>query len=79
MQVVPSGDQIWNYLQQAPSGMQCCHLVANFGTNANGAIWWLKIFKWYYRVAKLVTNAIGDIWWLNVKLVSMQIAPFDGL
>ena len=47
MQVVPSGTwPICQLMQVAPSGGQFCnsckwrHLVANFKTNASGAIWW---------------------------------------
>ena len=36
MQVAPSGGQIWNYCKWR-------HVVAKFGTNSSGAIWWSNL------------------------------------
>ena len=80
-------------MQQAPSGMQCCHLVVNFETNANGAIWWLNLqliqvalsggqtcnqCNWRHLVAKFETNANGAIWWPNLELMQMQVVEPGG-
>ena len=74
MQVMQPGGQICNICK-------CCHLMANFGTNASGATWWPNfekmqvvphgspIFNWcrrHHQEAKIVTDASFATWWLNL-------------
>ena len=52
-------------------------LVANFATNASGAIWWPC--KKCHLVAKIGTNASVVTWWSNFELIqveNIQLAKF---
>ena len=62
-------------MQVAPSGGQICdqckwrHLVAKFGINVGGAIWWpnCQLMQRRHPVVKFATNASGAIWWPNLR------------
>ena len=71
MQVVPSGGQICNQCKWR-------HLVAKFGTNASGAIWWpiLQLMQVAPSGGQFATNASGAIWWTILQL--MQVTQPGG-
>ena len=62
MQVAPSGGQICNQFKWR-------HLVAKFGTNASGTIWWPNLQL--MQVARpsgdnFATNSSDSTWWENL-------------
>ena len=60
MQVVPSGGQICNQCKWR-------HLVAKFGTNASGAIWWpnLQLMQVALYLAGEITQVKEPIPWVR--------------
>ena len=80
MQMAPPDDQIVNQ-------SKLCHLVANFGTNVSGAIWWSnlqvapsggQIGKWHHLVVKFATNVSGAMLLPNLVQVNFLVRRASG-